>query len=192
MLVQHGRQVPACGGQTPESRCAVPVHVQDVRLAPVELGQQRGEGPGVELRAREIRDVYAVGLQAFLRRIGCTQADEAHVESLGVEARDHPREQSHLYHTGALVSVPESEHASRVEGRRVTSRESVALPALSHRAAVRVPWARFLPPLSEPGVPISGTLCCRTHKVPYVAISIMWRTRRNLPSELETAAKFAT
>ena len=46
---------------------------------------------------------------------------------------------------------------SRVEGRRVTSRESVALPALSHRAAVRVPWARFLPPLSEPGVPISGT-----------------------------------
>ena len=46
---------------------------------------------------------------------------------------------------------------SRVEGRRVTSRESVAHPALSHRAAVRVPWARFLPPLSEPGVPISGT-----------------------------------
>ena len=45
----------------------------------------------------------------------------------------------------------------RVEGRRVTSRESVAHPALSHRAAVRVPWARFLPPLSEPGVPISGT-----------------------------------
>ena len=45
----------------------------------------------------------------------------------------------------------------RVEGRRVTGRESVAHPALSHRAAVRVPWARFLPPLSEPGVPISGT-----------------------------------
>ena len=60
------------------------------------------------------------------------------------------------------------------------------------RAAGRLPWARFLPPLSEPGVPISGTLCCRTHKVPYVVISIMWRTRRNLPSELETAAKFAT
>ena len=33
----------------------------------------------------------------------------------------------------------------------------MAPPALSHRAAVRVPWARFLPPLSEPGVPISGT-----------------------------------
>ena len=46
---------------------------------------------------------------------------------------------------------------SRVEGRRVTGRESVAHPALSYRAAVRVPWARFLPPLSEPGVPISGT-----------------------------------
>ena len=46
---------------------------------------------------------------------------------------------------------------SRVEGRRVTGRESVAHPALPYRAAVRVPWARFLPPLSEPGVPISGT-----------------------------------
>ena len=55
---------------------------------------------------------------------------------------------------GVLLSDGED---SRVEGRRVTSRESVAPPALSHRAAVRVPWARFLPPLSEPGVPISGT-----------------------------------
>ena len=45
----------------------------------------------------------------------------------------------------------------RVEGRRVAGRASVALPALSHRAAVRLPWVRFLPPLSEPGVPISGT-----------------------------------
>ena len=45
----------------------------------------------------------------------------------------------------------------RVEGRRVAGRASVAEPALSHRAAIRGPWARFLPPLSEPGVPISGT-----------------------------------
>ena len=45
----------------------------------------------------------------------------------------------------------------RVEGRRVAGRASVADPALSHRAAIRGPWARFLPPLSEPGVPISGT-----------------------------------
>ena len=28
---------------------------------------------------------------------------------------------------------------------------------LSHRAAGRLPWVRFLPPLSEPGGPISGT-----------------------------------
>ena len=48
-------------------------------------------------------------------------------------------------------------YLSRVEGRRVTGRGSVADPALSHRAAVRSPWARFLPPLSEPGVPVSGT-----------------------------------
>ena len=53
--------------------------------------------------------------------------------------------------------MPVSDPFGRVEGRRVTSRESVAHPALSHRAAVRVPWARFLPPLSEPGVPISGS-----------------------------------
>ena len=45
----------------------------------------------------------------------------------------------------------------RVEGRRVAGRASVADPALSHRAAIRGPWARFLPPLSEPGVPIFGT-----------------------------------
>ena len=52
---------------------------------------------------------------------------------------------------------PQNEGLCRVEGRRVTGGESVAHPALSYRAAVRVPWARFLPPLSEPGVPISGT-----------------------------------
>ena len=67
------------------------------------------------------------------------------------------------------------QHSCRVEGRRVAGRASVALPTLSPRAAVRRPWVRFLPPLSEPGVPISGTLCCRTHKVPYVVISVMWR-----------------
>ena len=50
-----------------------------------------------------------------------------------------------------------SNGGSRVEGRRVAGRASVADPALSHRAAIRGPWARFLPPLSEPGVPISGT-----------------------------------
>ena len=36
--------------------------------------------------------------------------------------------------------------ACRVEGRRVAGRASVALPALSPRAAVRRPWVRFLPP----------------------------------------------
>ena len=39
----------------------------------------------------------------------------------------------------------------------MAGRASVALPALSPRAAGRRPWVRFLPPLSEPGVPISGT-----------------------------------
>ena len=56
-----------------------------------------------------------------------------------------------------IANHPAPETHRRVEGRRVTGRESVAHPALSHRAAVRVPWARFLPPLSEPGGPISGT-----------------------------------
>ena len=40
------------------------------------------------------------------------------------------------------------QHSCRVEGRRVAGRGSVACPALSRRAAVRHPWARFLPPLS--------------------------------------------
>ena len=58
--------------------------------------------------------------------------------------------------------------ASRVEGRRVTGRGSVADPALSHRAAVRSPWARFLPrPLRTracrfpaPGSPVKS---CGSH-----------------------------
>ena len=33
----------------------------------------------------------------------------------------------------------------------------MAIPALSRRASVRLPWSRFQPLLSEPGVPISGT-----------------------------------
>ena len=33
----------------------------------------------------------------------------------------------------------------------------MAVPALSHRASVRLPWPRFQSPLTEPGVPISGT-----------------------------------
>ena len=36
-------------------------------------------------------------------------------------------------------------HSCGVEGRRVAGRGSVARPALSRRASVRTPWARFLP-----------------------------------------------
>ena len=41
------------------------------------------------------------------------------------------------------------QHSCRVEGRRVAGRGSVACPALSRRAAVRHPWARF-PPMGVP------------------------------------------
>ena len=45
----------------------------------------------------------------------------------------------------------------RVEERRVTGRGRWLIRRFRNRAAGRVPWVRFLPPLSEPGVPISGT-----------------------------------
>ena len=56
-----------------------------------------------------------------------------------------------------LLRLGYRHHSCRVEGRRVAGRASVALPTLSPRVAGRRPWVRFLPPLSEPGVPISGT-----------------------------------
>ena len=46
---------------------------------------------------------------------------------------------------------------SRVEERRVAGRGRWLVRRFRDRAAGRVPWARFLSPLSEPGGPISGT-----------------------------------
>ena len=46
---------------------------------------------------------------------------------------------------------------SRVERRRVAGRVRWLIRCFRSRAAVRFPWARFLPPLSEPGGPVSGT-----------------------------------
>ena len=47
--------------------------------------------------------------------------------------------------------------SSRVEERRVAGRGRWLIRRFRNRAAGRVPWVRFLPPLSEPGRPISGT-----------------------------------
>ena len=45
----------------------------------------------------------------------------------------------------------------RVERRRVAGRVRWLIRCFRSRAAVRFPWARFLPPLSEPVAPVSGT-----------------------------------
>ena len=45
----------------------------------------------------------------------------------------------------------------RVEERRVAGRGRWLIRRFRNRAAGRFPWVRFLPPLSEPGGPISGT-----------------------------------
>ena len=45
----------------------------------------------------------------------------------------------------------------RVERRRVAGRVWWLIRCFRSQAAVRFPWARFLPPLSEPGGPVSGT-----------------------------------
>ena len=42
----------------------------------------------------------------------------------------------------------------------------MAIPSLSLRASVRLPWPRFQSPLIKPDVRISRTLCCRQHRAP--------------------------
>ena len=65
-------------------------------------------------------------------------------------------------------------------------------PAGQRKGASPVPGLARTRPLVATGNPCASRMIPLESPVPYVANSIMWRTRRNLPSELETAAKFAT
>ena len=60
---------------------------------------------------------------------------------------------------GAMLLIVERNGVmeGRVEERRVAGRGRWLIRRFRNRAAGRVPWVRFLPPLSEPGGPISGT-----------------------------------
>ena len=76
--------------------------------------------------------------------------------------------------------------------RRQGVNRSDDAPAGQRQGVSRVPrlarparWSQLESPCASRMIPLESP-------VPYVAISIMWRTRRNLASELETAAKFAT
>ena len=46
--------------------------------------------------------------------------------------------------------------------------------------------------LVKPSMPISGTLCVRQHKVPYVVISVMWRSCLNRLESHMAASNFTT
>ena len=58
--------------------------------------------------------------------------------------------------------------------------------------------ASLVPPLarpvrwSRPGSPCASRMIPLESPVPYVVFAIMWRSLRTLPSQLETAPKFAT
>ena len=66
------------------------------------------------------------------------------------------------------------------------------VPAGQRKGASLVPQLAIPDRSPQPGRPCASRMIPLESPVPYVANSIMWRTRRNLPSELETAAKFAT
>ena len=76
--------------------------------------------------------------------------------------------------------------------RRQGVNRSGDVPAGQRKGASLVP--RLAIPARSPHLvsPCANRMIPLESPVPYVVISIMWRTRRNLPSELETAAKFAT
>ena len=85
------------------------------------------------MERRDRLEAEPPSLAPFKRNCPAARAYAARVRSLAIR----PAKNSGYRH-----------HSCRVEGRRVAGRASVALPALSPRAAVRRPWVRFLPPLS--------------------------------------------
>ena len=109
---------------------------------------------------RQQEPVWTSVRGAGVRAVGPAARSDAPLTPVNTRARcwlDDVADRHDILNCGLAVVQGGGRQQGRVEGRRVAGRASVADPALSHRAAIRGPWARFLPPLSEPGVPISGT-----------------------------------
>ena len=85
--------------------------------------KQRGQRRRIELRLVQIGDVDAERVERFFGEILLAQADERHVESCGIEARNHPREQPlHAVHARPFPSevIADLQNANLVhEARRL-------------------------------------------------------------------------
>ena len=93
MLVHDAGEISPRRGDPPEGARPVAVHVQDVRLAPIEFPQERWQRPRIELRSIHGRDRDSQRLEGVWGGVWLAQADQRHVEQRLIEARDHPGEQ---------------------------------------------------------------------------------------------------
>lgn len=110
-----------------------------------------------------------------LEYTGCGPLPRARVQAVGEHG---PGGYARLEPTRVSDERVRLREGGRVEERRVAARASVALPALSPRAAVRRPWIRFLPPLSESGVPLSAwrrRACCGRKRGGQCAAGVLGR-----------------
>ena len=94
VLVEDRRDAPKGGGHAPERRGAVAVQMQHVDLLPIDHLQERGQRERVEFRPVQVGDVHALRLERLLREVLPAEADQRHLEPVGVEPRDHPAEQA--------------------------------------------------------------------------------------------------
>ena len=164
--VGRGRALTTCGAGSPArrpapTRCRMPGGSR-------ASSDGRGERPGRPPRTAAGRGGGRAGnrrhLSAAGDRLGFSRGSVAVRRRDGREAP--PLERSW---PGAGLPPPgnrnrDTEHSrvvcgrgGRVEERRVAGRGRWLIRRFRNRAAGRVPWVRFLPPLSEPGGPISGT-----------------------------------
>ena len=127
---------------------------------------QARDGEIIENGARRACGLRAGGPRTLARRVAQRARRAAHRPRRRRRRADllvRPRERGRVPGPVAcrLANYIRSRHSprrlSRVEERRVAGRGRWLIRRFRNRAAGRVPWVRFLPPLSEPGGPISGT-----------------------------------
>src|SRR5204862_240100 len=84
-----------------------------VNVPAIDYLQQAAQRSRIELRAFEIGDVDAEGLQRLFREVAFAEADERDAETRRIESRDHPAEQTlDPVHPGALPAevIADLEH----------------------------------------------------------------------------------
>ncbi len=69
------------------------MHVKNVNLLLIDNSEQGRQRECIELPALEVRDVYAERVERFFRQVLLAQTDQRHLESIPVEAWNHPPEE---------------------------------------------------------------------------------------------------